>query len=86
MISYTVIVDTREGDRFRGIYPTVPTRDQVIEGIRSSGTDAKSVTRLIALVKTAKNWPDRIVARRVEVVRVEATIIGKIVFDVQRGR
>lgn len=86
MVSYTVIVDTREGDRFRGIYPTVPTRDQVIEGIRSSGTDAKSVTRLVAIVKAARNWPNRVVGRRVEVVRTEAVIIGKIVFDVERGR
>ncbi len=85
MVSYTVIVDTREGDRFRGIYPKVPTRDEVLIGVRS-GTDAQSVTRLVAIVKAARAWPDRVVTRRVEVVRNEAVILGKIVFDVQRGR
>lgn len=83
MGSYTVVVDTREGDRFRGIYPTVPNRDQILTDIRM-GTDAQAITRLVGIVKSAKDWPEHVVGRRVEVVRDEATILGKIVFDRSR--
>ncbi len=85
MASYIVVVDTREGDKFRGIYPNVPTRDQVLESVRT-GTDATSVTRLVSVVKAVRIWPNRVVARKVEVVRVEAVILGKVVFEVERSR
>jgi len=83
MANYTVVVDTQEGDRFRGIYPATPTRDQVVIGIRE-GTNAPAITRLIAIVKAVRTWPTKIVSRRIEVVREEAVILGKIIFDRSR--
>jgi hypothetical protein len=85
MAAYTVKVDTREGDGARGIYPFVPTREQVLEGIRTS-TDAVSIARLVAVVKAAHNWPTYIVRRLVELSRDDSRLIGKITFDIVRGK
>jgi hypothetical protein len=85
MASYIVVVDTRDGDKFRGIYPKVSTRDQVLEGVRT-GTDPTSVTRLVSVVKAVRTWPNRVVTRKIEIVRVEAVILGKVVFEVERSR
>lgn len=85
MISYTVVVETREGDKFRGIYPSIPTRAEVQDGVRGVNNPI-SITRLIAVIKSTKRWPDRVAGRTIEAVRVEGILIGKVVFDIQRGR
>lgn len=84
MVNYVVIVTTREGDKFSGIYPSIPTRDEVLEGIRKGG-DPVMITRLLSIVKSTKNWPTRVVGRHVEIVREEAIIMGKVLFDIKRG-
>jgi hypothetical protein len=84
MVNYIVFVTTREGDKFNGIYPSLPTRDEVIEGIRK-GNDPVTISRLLLIVKSTKNWPTRVIGRHVEVVRDEAIIMGKVLFDIKRG-
>jgi|WetSurMetagenome_2_1015567.scaffolds.fasta_scaffold02484_11 hypothetical protein len=79
-VRYEVTITTREGDGFTGMYFNVPTRDEVIESIRSAGNDAKMNTRLIQVVKLAVNWPTVIGARRIEIVREGKVPVGKIVF------
>lgn len=76
----TVIVTTREGDKFTGVYNVVPTREQVIEGIRANSTDVNFILRLLNIVKQTRSWPTKVTTRRAEVVRVDSLILGKVVF------
>jgi len=84
MREYVMTVETREGDVFKGIYSHTPTLDQVLVGIRS-GDNPSSIERLVTVVTSAKYWPSTVIVRYVEVVRSGASIIGKIIFNVQRG-
>jgi hypothetical protein len=81
---YTVNVTTKEMDSFTEVSSIVPTRDQIIEAIRTSSGSAQSNTRLVAIVRAVMRWPTKIVSKKIETVRVGGTVLGRVIFNSRR--
>ena len=72
---------TVEGDMFRGVYSTLPTRREYIADLVGSDLPTEALTRLLKVVQRVLTWPRNVNTKRIEVAFENRRRIGTVTFD-----